>query len=159
MNRTTMLDAVHSLLVQARSLVSRLWGGTTLGVRALVIEDGRILLVRHTYVSGWHMPGGGVNAGETVEAAARRELLEETGYEAIGPAHFIGLYFNPAVAGRDHVALYQVSGFVMRRAFKANHEIAEINFFPLDQLPETTTKATRQRLAELSEGLPPAEYW
>ncbi len=159
MNRIQLLDAAQPFIAQARSLVSRLWGGTTLGVRALVIEDGRILMVRHTYVSGWHMPGGGVNAGETAEAAARRELFEETGYEAIGLGRFIGLYFNPAAADRDHVALYQIPACIMRHAFKANREIAEIGFFPLDQLPETTTKATRQRLAELSEGLPPAEYW
>ncbi|HYV61483.1 MAG TPA: NUDIX domain-containing protein, partial [Bryobacteraceae bacterium] len=39
----------------------------TLGVRALVVDgSGCILLVKHSYVSGWHLPGGGVEAGETL---------------------------------------------------------------------------------------------
>ncbi|MCM5556449.1 NUDIX domain-containing protein [Pleomorphomonas sp. JP5] len=137
----------------------RLWGGTTLGVRAIAFSEERILLVRHTYVSGWHLPGGGVNARETAEAAARRELFEETGYEAAGATRFLGLYFNPAMAGRDHVALYHVPDCVPRRAFRANREIAEIGLFAPDGLPEGTTTATRRRLAELFEGLPPDECW
>ena len=46
----------------------------TLGVRALVIdEDGRIFLVKHSYVSGWHLLGGGVEAGETLARAVARD--------------------------------------------------------------------------------------
>ena len=159
MIRSSLLDAMQPLVGQARSLAVRLWGGTTLGVRAVALDEGRILLVRHTYTSGWHLPGGGVNAGETAEAAARRELLEETGYQATGPARFLGLYFNPAMAGRDHVALYHVSACVMQRGFRANREIAEIGLFLPDSLPEGTTTATRRRLIELFDGLPPADHW
>ncbi len=159
MSATRLIEAVQPLVVQARSLAVRLWGGTTLGVRTIALTEGRVLLVRHTYVSGWHLPGGGVNARETAEAAARRELFEETGYEAAAPARFLGLYFNPAMAGRDHVALYQVADCAPRRAFRANREIAEIGVFALDDLPDGTTTATRRRLAELFEGLPPADHW
>ncbi|MBS1168727.1 MAG: hypothetical protein H6R00_4752 [Proteobacteria bacterium] len=159
MTRLSLIDAMQPIVGQARSLAVRLWGGTTLGVRAITFDEGRVLLVRHTYVSGWHLPGGGVHAGETAETAARRELLEETGYEATVPARFLGLYFNPAIAGRDHVALYHMPACVMRHTFRPNHEIVEIGFFPTSALPDGTTAATRRRLAELNEGLPFSDQW
>lgn len=159
MIRLSLTEAVQPLVGQVRSLAARLWRGTTLGVRTIACDGEGVLLVRHTYVAGWHLPGGGVHAGETAETAARRELLEETGYEAAGPTRFLGLYFNPAMAGRDHVALYHMPVCVVRRVFRANHEIAEIGLFPPDGLPKATTTATRRRLAELFEGLPPADHW
>ena len=57
----------------------------TLGVRIMVRDDeGRVLLVRHTYVAGWHFPGGAVDRGETAPQAAMKELNEECGIEADG---------------------------------------------------------------------------
>ena len=67
----------------------------TLGVRAVVIDrEGRIFLVKHSYVSGWHLPGGGVEAGETITQALARELREEGNIELDTPARLFGMYFN-----------------------------------------------------------------
>ncbi len=45
----------------------------TLGVRVMMIDKDQVLLVRHTYMDGWFMAGGGVKRGETLDQAARRE--------------------------------------------------------------------------------------
>src|SRR6266849_7398291 len=76
----------------------------TLGVRALVIDGkGRIFLVKHSYVSGWHLPGGGVEAGETIAQALARELREEGNIELDAPSRLHGIYFNDRESRRDHV--------------------------------------------------------
>jgi 8-oxo-dGTP pyrophosphatase MutT (NUDIX family) len=58
-------------------------------------DDGRLLLIDHyrfiTDTRGWEIPSGGIEAGESVEAAAARELMEETGHVAAGLAR-LGLY-------------------------------------------------------------------
>ena len=57
----------------------------TLGVRAVVrTPTGEFLLVRHTYMPGWHFAGGGVEVGQAVEAALADELVQETGAMGLG---------------------------------------------------------------------------
>src|SRR5437773_10692065 len=51
--------------------------GMTLGVRAVVLDgDNKVFLVKHSYVSGWHLPGGGVEVGEAFLDALRRDWME-----------------------------------------------------------------------------------
>jgi ADP-ribose pyrophosphatase YjhB (NUDIX family) len=130
-----------------------------LGVRALVIDPREhVLLVRHTYVSGWYLPGGGVEAGESAEAALVRELSEEAGVELLASPRLHGLFFNPRASRRDHVACYVVRDFRVAPT-EANFEIAEARFFPADALPEDASPATRARLAEVLNNAPASETW
>jgi ADP-ribose pyrophosphatase YjhB (NUDIX family) len=135
--------------------------GVTLGVRALVVDSLRgVLLVRHTYMPGFHLPGGGVDPGESAREAALRELLEETGVAA-EHAELVGLYFNKSLGNRDHVAVFAVTRFVCPPGgtLTTSREIAEAGFFPLDDLPAATTAPTRRRLKEYLSGAAPAEIW
>ncbi len=161
--------SLHGRLLHfAKPVAKRLgaWSGlllraATLGVRAVVRDDdGRVLLVRHTYLPGWYLPGGGVDPGETVAAAARREVAEETGVATLGEPRLVGLYLNARVSRRDHVALLVFDRPVGRPTLRApSMEIAETGFFPLDALPEEATAATRRRLAEVFDAVPIAAEW
>src|SRR5215475_13191135 len=86
--------------------------GLTLGVRAVVVDgQGRVFLVRHSYVAGWHLPGGGVEPGETLTAALARELAEEGNIMLAEAPALHGMFFNSRVSRRDHVAVFVVRGF------------------------------------------------
>jgi 8-oxo-dGTP pyrophosphatase MutT (NUDIX family) len=132
----------------------------SLGVRALVRDGGRVLLVRHTYMAGLHLPGGAVDPGESARAAMAREVAEETGVVVAGDSRLFHLYWNRRLAGRDHVALFvaRPEGHATG-GFRPGREIAEAAFFPIDRLPEEVTPATRRRLEEVLSGAPPSEDW
>lgn len=134
--------------------------GTTLGARALVIDGrGRIFLIRHSYVAGWHLPGGGVEPGETMLAAVTRELFEEGNIELTGAPRLHGVFFNKRISRRDHVALYVVREFRQPAPPQPNHEIVAHGFFAPDALPEDTGHATRARIAEVMGGVAVSELW
>src|SRR6478609_1984881 len=94
------------LLVRLLHLYFRFARGMTFGVRAAVLnERGEVFLIRHTYVSGWHLPGGGVEVAESALQALDRELSEEAGLALTGVPALHGLFFNRHASRRDHVAL------------------------------------------------------
>jgi ADP-ribose pyrophosphatase YjhB (NUDIX family) len=132
----------------------------TLGVRAAVFDaKSRVFLIRHTYVPGWHFPGGGVERGETALDALARELAEEGNIAVEEEPRLHGLFFNQAVSPRDHVALYIVRRFAQSAPRGADYEIAETGFFARDALPEGTSRATRARLSEILDGAALARTW
>ena len=134
--------------------------GMTLGVRGLVIDGtGRVFLVKHSYVAGWHLPGGGVETGETLMTALTRELREEGNIELSEQPLLFAVYFNRRASRRDHVALYVVRAFHQSAPPQPNSEIVAHGFFALDSLPEDTTLATRARIAEVLHGRTIAEHW
>ncbi len=134
--------------------------GATLGARAVVIDgDGRVFLIKHSYVDGWHLPGGGVETGETIRTALERELAEEGNIVLTGPPRLHGIFFNARVSRRDHVAVYVVRDFSQDGMPAPNYEIVAHGFFAADALPDDTTRATRARIAEVLESKPPVEEW
>jgi 8-oxo-dGTP pyrophosphatase MutT (NUDIX family) len=134
--------------------------GLTLGVRAVVLDrDGRVFLIKHSYSEGWQLPGGGVEAGETLLEALARELAEEGNIELTGPPVLHGIYFHPFYSNRDHVTIYVVRDFRQSAPPIPDREIVAHGFFPLDGLPPDTTAGTRARIAEVTAGKPASERW
>ena len=132
----------------------------TLGVRGLLIDpQTRIFLVRHSYVAGWHLPGGGVEPGETARQALARELREEGNIVVDEVPLLHGLFFNNRYSRRDHVAVFVVRNFHQTDVRQPDWEITGADFFALDSLPADTTPAARRTLAEVLEGAPIREFW
>ncbi len=126
----------------------------TLGVR-VIVEDAeqRILLVRHSYLRGWYLPGGGVETGETLEEAACREVREEAGVLARGRPALLNVYLNEQATGRDHVGLFHMARWSEAGNFlQPNREILEAVFFSPKELPQEISAATARRLAEFRTG-------
>jgi ADP-ribose pyrophosphatase YjhB (NUDIX family) len=123
-----------------------IYAPVTLGCRVMVVDDGRVLLVRMTYTSGWHLPGGGVRRSESFEQAAARELREESGLQA-EKLSLIGLFFDEADHRRDHVAVYRVERY-SGELKPDSREISEARFFPVSELPRDLGPGHRERMLE-----------
>jgi ADP-ribose pyrophosphatase YjhB (NUDIX family) len=160
MSLDRLRQAGEPALRRAMHFYWRVTRGLTLGVRGLVLSPATdVMLVKHSYVSGWHLPGGGVEAGETLLEALTRELAEEGNITLLAPPRLYGIYFNANVSRRDHVALFVVREFRQDAPPKRNREIIGCGFFAAAALPSDTTAGTRQRIAEVIEGAPVRETW
>jgi len=151
---------LEPLLRRVFHLYWRFARGATLGAFAMVIDgQGRVFLIRHSYISGWHLPGGGVETGETVKTALARELVEEGNIKLTGEPALHGVFHNRRVSKRDHVMLYVVREFVQETPPVPDREIVAHGFFAIDELPEDTGRATRARIAEVFHGQAVSELW
>jgi ADP-ribose pyrophosphatase YjhB (NUDIX family) len=153
-----MLKLRHRLLQRAYLAASRLSRGMTLGVRAMLVRDGAVLLVRHSYVPGWYFPGGGVEAGEAVVEALKREVREETGAALTAPPALFGVFRHPEPPRRDHIVVYVCRDWEEGPRARGI-EIVAAELFPIDRLPSDAAPSTVARLREWMSGEPPATDW
>jgi ADP-ribose pyrophosphatase YjhB (NUDIX family) len=138
----------------------RLTRSQTLGVQGIVIQGGsEILLVRHSYVRGWHIPGGGVERHENLEQALGRELLEETGLAIRGKSKLHGIFSNFERSKGDHIAVYIVNDWERIHAGTSRLEILEQRFFEVNSLPSDLIEGARRRLAEVFNNQSISNEW
>jgi 8-oxo-dGTP pyrophosphatase MutT (NUDIX family) len=129
----------------------------TLGVRILLIAEGQVILVKHSYEDGWFLPGGGVKRGETLEQAIHREAAEECG-AVLHQVQFIGTYDNFIEYKSDHVTLFLSQDFTIQEV--GDHEIEMVSAFPFQELPENTSPGSRRKIAAfINESLEPTGMW
>jgi ADP-ribose pyrophosphatase YjhB (NUDIX family) len=160
MNGASLRKRLEPALRRLFHFYWRVTRGMTLGVRGVVLDqDDRVFLVKHSYVTGWHLPGGGVEAGETLLEALGRELIEEGRIEILGVPVLHGIYLNSHVSRRDHVAVFIVREFRQDRPPEPNREIVESGFFLASALPDGTTEGTRLRLKEVLDGALQITTW
>jgi len=145
------LFAAHA----ARYLARRVFGQerTSHGARVILVREGRVVLVRHWYAPGvWTLPGGGVGANETLEEAAKREVLEETGLAVNSFGGELGTYHG-LMGKRDTVTVLFTEDFGGNLKFSPSFEIMERGFFEFDNLPKTLSPANRRRIEAYLNGI------
>jgi ADP-ribose pyrophosphatase YjhB (NUDIX family) len=123
-----------------------------LAVNAAVIDDaGRVLLTQRDDFEVWCLPGGVVEEGESLAAAAVREVAEETGLE-VRLTRLVGLYSRPRLGGYHSLALFAAvqSGGSLRLD---PSEVVEADWFAHDELPGDLLWGQRERIRDALSGV------
>jgi 8-oxo-dGTP pyrophosphatase MutT (NUDIX family) len=157
MFRQSMSGLPEKALFRIRVLLQAILSPVAFAALALVEQEGKVVLVRHSYAAGWHLPGGGVKWGELPEKAVLRELKEELGLTWASEPEFIGIYTRKAFPATNVIALYRVRE--ARFDFKPNLEVREILLVDPASPPLGTGQGTRRRLAELTGRITQSPYW
>jgi 8-oxo-dGTP diphosphatase len=124
----------------------------TSGVKCVLTDGDRILLVRHSYgPRGWDLPGGSLHSGEAPEAAARREINEELGI-AIHDFADLGEMVVHSDHRDDHVHFFRAEVREPRLTLDRG-ELVTADWFPRRNLPSGLGRYARSIIATL----PPLE--
>ncbi len=114
-----------------------------IGVFALIFDEGCILLGHRRDIDWWNLPGGGMEAGETVDEALRREVREETGLE-VEIEQLVGVYSKPQK--QEVVLTFRCR--VIGGTLQATEEIRENRYFTPEAVPTNTLPKHRQRIED-----------
>lgn len=149
---------VRRLLLMFGLGTKALMSPVAFGVNAIVDdEQGHIVLVRHRYMQGLHLPGGGVSSGEPPAEAIIRELQEELGLTESSAPEFMALYTRQFGFITNVVALYRVRN--AKFTFRPNLEIRAIAHVDPTAPPADVRPGARRRLAELVGKASLSPYW
>jgi 8-oxo-dGTP pyrophosphatase MutT (NUDIX family) len=144
MLKKPILDIIYTLQRQ----MWRVARPRTRGVKILLFnDDGKLALIRNSYGNSdlFVLPGGGIRPFEDPATAAKREMREELGV-IVTAVSLRSRHSSVAEGKRDEVHLFEArtDGTLHIDGF----ELSEARFVPLDDLPQTTSPATRRRIEE-----------
>ncbi|MEM8530757.1 MAG: NUDIX domain-containing protein [Chloroflexota bacterium] len=149
--KETILGQLYAAALQARKLVWRIRKPTLMGVRALVVRQNEVLLIRHrSGTHPWSLPGGGVDRYERMVEAIRREAYEEAGVR-IRVERLLGTYDNFQDGVSNYVAVFVCTPFNAPKV-PCSLEIADAQFFAFDHLPSGIDHSSHQRIIEYRAG-------
>ena len=114
-------------------------------------ERGEVLLELREDARVWALPAGRLEAGETHEQAALREVREETGYE-IELQRRVGDYWRPQYPGGGSQVRVFAGRVVGGDPSRHDWESLEVRWFPLDALPKRLFRLSREHIADACAG-------
>lgn len=152
-----LLSILNALFFRLRAIARAILSPVNLGVSALAEADGKIVLVRQSYTTGWHLPGGGVGRGEPPAEAVLRELREEIGLVSFSALELFGIYTRRVLWVSNVNLVYRLRDVVFD--FKPNWEIREVRLVDPAAPGSGTTRGTWCRLMEFTGKQPQSRYW
>ena len=152
------LKPLYQIFIRMVRKCQSLIGMPTLGARAIIIDkDNKVLLVKHTYMQDWYLPGGGVKKGESIKTALFRELQEEVGVTALEEPVLFGIYHHVFLDVNDYPIIYVLKQFSQKKV--SSYEIEDSGWFEYSQSTDMVSAGTKRRLMEYFEGRPKSDVW
>ena len=151
------IDILHNYTEVSHEKIKDLFANETgyqtpkVDVRAAVIKNRKILLVKEKVDGKWSMPGGWADINSTVRESAARECLEEAG-AIVNSRRVIAIHL--ASRHNDPLSPYTIYKIIVEcelieNSFKENSETLNSGFFSLTDLPELSIERTTRKQIEL----------
>ena len=122
------------------------------GVGVVVVQDGRLLLVRRGVEPGkglWALPAGYVDAGEDPREAAAREAYEETGLR-VAVGRVLDVYASAVTGGHRGASFFLAfAAEVVGGTLAAADDALDARFFGPEELPELAFESTRDAVSRV----------
>jgi ADP-ribose pyrophosphatase YjhB (NUDIX family) len=155
--RTLTVEILHEYTDMDHNKLRDLFASETgyqtpkVDIRASVIVDDKILLVKEKVDGAWSLPGGWADVNTTVSESVVKECIEEAGAD-VKPKRIIAVHM--ASKHNDPLAPYSIYKIfveceLIRKNFIDNTETLEADFFSVDSLPDLSIERTTKSQIEL----------